>query len=59
MPDDLDDEQPTCEPTPPGGPPPPPFQYHGQSVTPVLDPGAQQWGFSFHGKWIPLSEPGC
>ena len=61
MPDDSEDAEPTCQGQllPPDAPAPPPFQYQGQSVKPVLDPGLQQWGFPFHGKWIPLLQSGC
>src|SRR5271165_949332 len=41
-------------PPPPWAPPPPPFDYYGQQVNPVFDPGFQQWGFWFFGIWIPL-----
>ena len=52
----------------PGGPPPPdlglrgidqgrldhqPFNYGGNWVTPVFDPGYQNWGFPLFGVWIP------
>ncbi|MBI3213344.1 MAG: chitin-binding protein [Mycobacterium sp.] len=39
---------------PPWGPPPAPFDYFGQRVTPVFDPGFNNWGFWFFGLWIPL-----
>jgi hypothetical protein len=39
---------------PPWASPPSPFQYFGQWVNPVFDPGFQQWGFWFFGIWIPL-----
>jgi hypothetical protein len=32
---------------------------HAGTVNPVFDPGMQQWGFWFSGKWIPLYESGC
>ncbi|SKU42804.1 Uncharacterised protein [Mycobacteroides abscessus subsp. abscessus] len=35
-------------------PPPAPFDYWGQRVTPMRNPGANQCGFSFWGIWIPL-----
>ncbi|HME50362.1 hypothetical protein [Mycobacterium sp.] len=61
MPEDPWDAQPTCQGVPlaPNAPAPPPFQYQGQTVNPVFDPGAQEWGFWFQGKWIPLFESGC
>lgn len=39
---------------PPDGIPPAPFNYWGQTVTPVWDRGYNQWGFWFFGVWIPL-----
>src|SRR5262249_14793188 len=39
---------------PSDGPAPAPFNYWGQTVTPVWDPGFNQWGFWFFGIWIPL-----
>ncbi|BBY61344.1 hypothetical protein [Mycolicibacterium sarraceniae] len=31
-----------------------PFNYNGNWVNPVLDPGYQNWGFWLFGTWIPL-----
>jgi hypothetical protein len=31
-----------------------PFNYNGSWVTPIFDPGFNQWGFWFLGIWIPL-----
>ncbi|NTY58907.1 hypothetical protein [Mycolicibacterium sphagni] len=31
-----------------------PFNYGGNWVTPVFDPGYQNWGFWLFGVWIPL-----
>jgi hypothetical protein len=31
-----------------------PFNYDGNWVTPIFDPGFSQWGFWFFGIWIPL-----
>ena len=31
-----------------------PFNYGGNWVTPVFDPGFNNWGFWFFGVWIPL-----
>ncbi|OKH85808.1 hypothetical protein EB75_16070 [Mycobacterium sp. ST-F2] len=39
---------------PPWAPPPPPFDYWGQQVFPVFDPGYNAWGFWFFGIWIAL-----
>ena len=31
-----------------------PFAYNGRWVTPIFEPGFNQWGFWFFGIWVPL-----
>ena len=62
VPTDTDDDlEPTCDgsPLPAGAPAPPPFQYEGQTVTPVLDSNQQDWGFWYGKKWVRLYQSGC
>jgi hypothetical protein len=61
VPEDTDVTEPTCQGQllPRDAPTPPPFQYQGQTVSPLFDPNQQQWGFWFGKKWIPLYQSGC
>jgi hypothetical protein len=61
FPDYTDDTEPACngQQLPGDAPPPPPFQYHGQTVSPVFDSNLGQWGFWSQKKWTPLDESAC
>jgi len=61
VPTDTDDLEPTCDGSllPANAPAPPPFQYQGQTVTPLFDSNQQQWGFWSGKKWVRLYQSGC
>jgi hypothetical protein len=61
VPTDIDDLEPTCDGSllPAIAPAPPPFQYQGQTVTPLVDGNQQGWGFWYGKKWVRLYQSGC
>lgn len=61
MQSDIDDSATTClvPVLPADTPAPPPFEYEGQTVTPLFDAKLQQWGFWFRENWVKMFELGC